>query len=149
MINLRNLKEIRQDENISQEKMAKILGVKRDALARWEISATLPSLKHIFYFAKYFNYTIDYVLGINHDRTRTNYEEYDKELIASNLRTLRLNNNLTLMKLSTKLNVSYNAIVRYEHCRSNPSINVVYRYCQIFKISLHELCTMKIKLQDK
>jgi len=148
MINLRNLQEIRQDEDISQEQMASILGVKRDALAKWETCVTLPSLKHVYNFAKHFNFTIDYILGINHDRTRVEYAEYNEKLIANNLRNLRLNANLTLMKLSEKLGVSYNAIVRYEHNRCNPSINVIYRYTQIFNISFHKLCSTKIEKSE-
>lgn len=52
------------------------------------------------------------------------------------------------MALFLYSDVSYNAIVLYEHNISNPSINVVYRYCKIFKILFDELCTMKIELNN-
>lgn len=149
MINLRNLADIRSDKDVTQENMANILGVSRDALARWETCLTLPSLEHIYNFAKYFNFSIDYVLGLNNSRKRVTYNDYDRTLIANNLRTLRLNANLTLVSLSSKLGVSYNAIVRYEHCKSNPSLNILYKYCKIFHISFYELCTNEIKLNTK
>ena len=149
MINLKTLGEIRQDNDVSQEKMAKIVGVKRSTLSKWEIGLTVPSLRNVFDYARYFNFTIDYMLGLNHDRKRAEYNEYDSQLIANNLRALRLNANLTLAKLSKQLHVSYAAIARYEHNKSNPSLNVVYRYCKTFKISFHELCTTKILLKEK
>ena len=141
MINLRNMQEIRQDNDISQEKMASILGVTRDALAKWETCATLPNLKNVFYFAKYFSFSIDYVLGLSRDRTKVEYKEYNPHLLANNLKYLRTHSDYTLMKLSKKLEVSHAAIVRYEQGKSNPSLNVLYRYSKTFQVSFHELCT--------
>ncbi len=129
MINLENLKDLRQDNDINQEKMAKILNVKRDALSKWESGANMPPFEVIYNFAKYFEYSIDYVLGINYDRTRVQYDEYDKFKIASNLKSIRLGSNLTYRALAEKLGISHPAIIRYEQCKSNPSINILYKYC--------------------
>lgn len=145
MINLENLKDLRQDNDINQEKMAKILNVKRDALSKWESGANMSPFEVIYNFAKYFEYSIDYVLGINYDRTRVQYDEYDKFKIASNLKSIRLGSNLTYRSLAEKLGISHSAIIRYEQCKSNPSINILYKYCKTFNISFTDLCSGSIK----
>lgn len=145
MINLENLKDLRQDNDINQEKMAKILNVKRDALAKWESGVNLPPFEVIYNFAKYFEYSIDYVLGLNYDRTKIQYDEYNKFKMADNLKSLRVGSNLTYRALAEKLGVSHPAIIRYEQCKSKPSINVLYKYCKAFNISFTDLCNGFIK----
>ena len=63
MINLSKLKDIREDNDISQEEMAKILGVNRSTYSLWELGINIIPLKKLCDFADYFNYSIDYVLG--------------------------------------------------------------------------------------
>ena len=63
--------------------MASILEVTRDTLAKWETCATLPNLKNVFYFAKYFSLSIDYVLGLSRDRTKAEYKEYNSHVNRS------------------------------------------------------------------
>ena len=62
MINLSKLKDIREDNDISQEEMAKILGVNRSTYSLWELGINIIPLKNLCDFADYFNYSIDYVL---------------------------------------------------------------------------------------
>ena len=68
MINLSKLKDIREDNDISQEEMAKILGVNRSTYSLWELGINIIPLKKLCDFADYFNYSIDYVLGISNNR---------------------------------------------------------------------------------
>ena len=53
MINLSKLKDIREDNDISQEEMAKILGVNRSTYSLWELGINTIPLKNLCDFAKY------------------------------------------------------------------------------------------------
>ena len=144
MINFKRLREVREDSDVTQAEMAAILKIKRDAYAKWETGENIPSLEVVYNFSKHFGYTLDYVLGLTFNRPRVKYNNYDKTLIITNLKTLRDNSGLSQRELANKLKLTHAAIGRYERGESNPSINTIYNYCKFFNISFYDLCCTKI-----
>lgn len=63
------LKKLRLDKNISQQKLANILGVSRSTIAMWEIGGSQPDNTSLSQLADYFGVSVDYLLG------RNNYED--------------------------------------------------------------------------
>ena len=65
-MNLGNkIKNIRYNNNISQEEMAKILEINRNYLSRIETNKSLPTTEVLTKLAENFNISIDSLLGIN------------------------------------------------------------------------------------
>ena len=58
------LKDLRIDENLSQRKLAKKTGFSQPAIARWEAGSHIPNIDVAITFAKFFNVTTDYLLGL-------------------------------------------------------------------------------------
>lgn len=110
MINLNTLKEIRKDNDITQERMAKILNVSTNTYSKWENGINIPAFEYLYNFARYFNYTIDYILGLTYDRISVNYKFYDINLIPKNIKYLRESAGLTQRELATKLKTTNSAI---------------------------------------
>jgi len=66
MINLlfvERLKTLRESAGISQEELAKKIGLKRVAVTNYENGVRMPNLVMIVKIAEYFNVTTDYLLG--------------------------------------------------------------------------------------
>lgn len=145
IINSIRLKDIRKDNDIKQEEMAEYINIKRDAYSKYETGVALPNIEVVFNFSKYFGLSIDYVLGLTNKRIKTNYEKFDKKLTANNLKQLRLNKGLSQSGLARKLNITQSAIHRYENLLSNPSLNIIYKYCKLFNITFDEICSKKVK----
>jgi len=61
------IKNIRYNNNISQEEMAKILKINRNYLSRIETNKSLPTAEVLTRLAESFNISIDSLLGINLD----------------------------------------------------------------------------------
>ena len=61
------IKNIRYNNNISQEEMAKILKINRNYLSRMETNKSLPTTEVLTRLAENFNVSIDSLLGINLD----------------------------------------------------------------------------------
>lgn len=57
------IKELRQKQNITQEKLAKSLGLARSTIAMYETGASEPDLKILSSIAHYFKVSVDYLLG--------------------------------------------------------------------------------------
>ncbi len=58
------LKELREENNLTQQQMAKILGYTQTAIGKWEKGTRSPDLDDIVNIAKQFNVTTDYLLGL-------------------------------------------------------------------------------------
>ncbi len=61
------IKNIRYNNNLSQEDMAKILQINRNNLSRIETNKSLPTTEILTKLAENFNISIDSLLGINLD----------------------------------------------------------------------------------
>lgn len=58
-----NLKKLRLNKKISQQKFADIIGVSRSTIAMWETGGSQPDNDNLKRIANYFNVSVDYLLG--------------------------------------------------------------------------------------
>ena len=61
------IKNIRYNNNVSQDEMAKILKINRNYLSRIETNKSLPTAEVLARLAEAFNISIDSLLGVNID----------------------------------------------------------------------------------
>ena len=59
------LKELRKENNISQVEIAKILNMSKMAISHWEKGNSEPSIEQLKVLARYFDVTIDYLVGFS------------------------------------------------------------------------------------
>lgn len=57
------IKELREEERLSQYKLAKIIGVSQKAIDYWERGINEPKASYIIKLADYFGVSADYLLG--------------------------------------------------------------------------------------
>lgn len=60
-----NLKELRQEKKIGQVELAKALGVSKGVISLWENGLREPNMYSLILIAKFFNVSIDELVGIN------------------------------------------------------------------------------------
>lgn len=81
--NLANLRKIREDRGITQTKLAIDLEVTQELISRYEIGSSFPQPQMLIQLAKYFNCSVDYLLGLTDDtrsfETITNSNEISKQ----------------------------------------------------------------------
>ena len=58
------LKELREEKGLSQEALAKIIGVHNAAVSFWENDVNDPKAEYIACLAKFFGVTAGYLLGL-------------------------------------------------------------------------------------
>lgn len=58
------LRELREEKNISQEELGKIMGVNRRTISSWECGVREPSIDTIEKLCKFFEVSAGYLLGI-------------------------------------------------------------------------------------
>lgn len=62
MFNIR-LKDLREDNDLTQEELSKKLNITRSALSNYEVGSREPSYDLLIKIADYFNVSLDYLLG--------------------------------------------------------------------------------------
>lgn len=141
MIDFERLKDIREDHDLSQREMANILHVNRSTYSLWELGINIMPIKYIAKFSDYFNYSIDYVLGISNNKNNVNLKKgYNKKQVGKNLKSIRINNKLSQENMANILNVSQACIARYEKGLIDISTSNMYKISKTFNYSMNYLC---------
>lgn len=142
MINISRLKNIREDNDMSQQTIADILNVKRSTYSLWELGINIIPLDKLCKFAKHFDLSIDYVLSITNDKRKYgSIKEFDLKLLGSNIKNLRIKQDLSQENVAKILDVTQACIVRYEKAIINMPIDKLYTLSKLFKVSMNDLCT--------
>lgn len=141
MIDITKLKDIREDHDISQEKMAEILGVNRSTYSLWELGINIIPLKKLCDYADYFDYSLDYVLRLtNKPKEATLIKKLNLKTLGNNLKTIREENELSQENIANMLNVSQACIARYEKGLICISTLNLYKFCKSFNVTLNKIC---------
>lgn len=78
------LKRLREENKISQQKLANELKVSQSTVGMWENGKNKPEFDTLIKIADYFNVSVDYLLGKSENKNKPadeNISELDKELI--------------------------------------------------------------------
>ena len=136
MYNLR-IKEIRIENNLSQEDIANIIGIARQTYNHYEVKENIIPLKHLISLSNYYNVSIDYLLGLTMTKQYKNNKNNDIDLTISGerLKAWRKENKLTQEKLANFLNTFHTVIVDYEHGKNLIATPFLYSICSKYKIS--------------
>lgn len=59
------LRELREDKDLKQSDIAKLLGTTQQVYSRYENGINEIPIRHIITLCKYYNVSADYILGIN------------------------------------------------------------------------------------
>lgn len=78
-----NLKHLRKENGITQEKLADVLGVSSQSVSRWELSICYPDLEMLPSIANYFGVTVDSLLSNDIDS-----KERDRKIFEETIDTL-------------------------------------------------------------
>ena len=62
------LKELREEQDLTQEMLAREIGSQKETISRWENGRRTPSNDAIFDLAEYFETPISYLLGQSNER---------------------------------------------------------------------------------
>ena len=101
-----NLKQIRKENNLSQEQLADKLGVSRQSVSKWESGAAYPEMDKVLQLCKMFHLTVDELLNndikeVNEDKqSKNNINKYIDDFLKFITKTIDM---FSCMKLKEKI----------------------------------------------
>ena len=139
MINmkLKRLKELRIENNLTQESIAKILQIDRATYTSFEIGRDTIPLERLNIFVNHFNTTFDYLFEFNDNKKQ--YENYNNNLdikvISKKLKETRKTNKYTQESIAKILNTNHSVWCRYEQGKFLINTSFLYSYAKKLNIS--------------
>ena len=97
------LLDIRENAQLNQVEMAKILKVSQANYSRWENDKELIPLNKLNLLCNYFKINMDYVIGITCISKISKKYELNNKIIGKRLKEFRKNNNMTQVHLASFL----------------------------------------------
>ena len=109
------LKDLRENNFWSQEKIANLLKIKRRTYAEYELENNMVPLEILIKLAFIYHVNIDYICFLNNSSTPYGtFKLFNKDTLLRNLKLLRKKNNLTQKELGMIFSYSQNTISEYE-----------------------------------
>ena len=67
--------ELRSEKGISQREIAKLFGISQATYNNWENGRTQPSIEQLIALAKFYDVSVDYLIGNSDDAGIINYDK--------------------------------------------------------------------------
>lgn len=80
---VRNLKMLRNQKGISQQKLADTIGVTQQTINRYENNDTEPDIDTLIKFAEYFETSVDFLIGYTEPVSSSELNKDESNLINS------------------------------------------------------------------
>lgn len=84
-----NLKSIRREKHISQEELAEIIGVSRQAVSKWEQGSGYPEMEKLLVLSKELNVSLDYLMLSEIRSTENNKTLYNNIIVPTGKITIK------------------------------------------------------------
>ena len=134
------LKDIREDADLTQNDMAKMINTSQANYSRWETSKEFIPLKKLIILCNYFNINMDYVLGISKIKKENKISSINKKRIGKNLKNLRKTNSVSQKDLAKLLNTTQSTISAYESGKTILLTAFAVEIVKKYNVSLEWLC---------
>lgn len=109
------LKDIRENNDHTQQEISNILNVKRGTYASWECGSDLIPTKKLYIFSNYYQKSIDFILGLSNKNIKIICNnEIDLNIIGERLKIIRKNKNLSQLKIAESIGINQSTWWAYE-----------------------------------
>ena len=135
-----NLKRVREEYELSQREVAKLLKISKSSYNYYETGEYIISLKHLNDFCNKFHVSMDYITGLTNINKRINKKyKLNPKIIGLRIKKIRLKEKLTQAELAKHLNTSQSNISSYENGKNIILTAFAYNIAKDFNISLDYL----------
>lgn len=141
VMNFERLFFLREENDLTQTQIGEIVGTKKVSICNWEKNKAIIPLPKLNIYANYFNVSMDYILKLSDEKiSSVNKSELNKALIGKNIKTIRIQNNLSQKDLANILNTTQSTIWAYETGKTLILTAFAYQICVKYNVSMDWLC---------
>ena len=132
----KRLKELREEKDLTQIEISKLLDFHDNVYGQFEREETIIPIKHLNTLCNYFNVSLDYIFNfIDIKKYKNSKNEINLEISAQRLKEFRKDHNLTQLKLANILKTDNSMISKYERALYPLATPYLYMICSKYHIS--------------
>lgn len=110
-----NLKEFRENMDMTQEELGYVLGITKGTVANWENGNDSIPLRQIIKLCNIYNASIDYILGISrYNKTFSKINNGNKKILGNNIKSLRIKYNYSQSEFAELCSIAQSTLSLYE-----------------------------------
>lgn len=135
------IKAIREDNDLTQTDIARLLGVNRSAYSLWELGINTIPLSHLVDFCNKFNLSLDYILEISSVKNYTLVNKnIDMKILGERLKFIRKKERKTQEDIARFLNTTHSTWSAYENSKVLIPTIFIWKFAVEYKCSIDWLC---------
>lgn len=136
-MNFERLFFLREEKDLTQEDMGKILNVSRVAISQWETGKEVIPLEKLNIYSNYFNVSLDYILQIsNVKQYKIINKSIDPKKVGKRILYIRHKFGITQEVLARQLNTTHSTISAYESGKTLILTSFAYEIVTKYNLSL-------------
>ena len=140
------IRDLREDHDLKQFEVAKILGVKRTTYAMWDLGDVDFPMEKLVELARYFHTNVEYMLNLTSDNREVFYEkDITVEFIGNQLKRYRLKLKKTQREFAKVLNIRQSSYSYYEDGKTRIPTNKLVLLAMTYHIPINYICGGKRK----
>lgn len=140
-MDLERLFLLREENDLTQEKMGLIVNTKKWSITKWEKGKEIIPLPKLNIYANYFNVSMDYILKLSNNKNIVaKHLELDPKVVGENIKQIRKDNNISQRELAKELGTTQSVIYGYENGKFLILTAFAYQICIKYKVSMDWLC---------
>lgn len=133
---MNRLKDLRMEKGVSQQKIADYLGITRQSYSNYELGNREADYKTLTNLAKYFNTTVDYLLGISDSKSST--KEIEKET-GNRIKQVRTSVGMSKKEFAKIFGITQNTLSQYENGKGELDAALLLEISEYFHVTVDYL----------
>lgn len=137
----KRIKAIREDNDLTQSDVARLLGVNRITYSLWELEINTIPLMNLVDFCNKFYLSLDYILEITNVRNYTLVnKDIDFKILGERLKFIRKKEKKTQVNIATLFNTTHSTWSAYENSKVLIPTVFIWKFATEYKCSVDWLC---------
>ena len=130
---IKNFRYTREGLDLKQKDLTTLFNVSPSTISGWETGIDTMPLKHLIKYANTYNFSLDYLFGLNETNEEYYPLEIDLKLVGKNLRIIRKQNKKTQQDVAKIINTSSSGYAHYENARNLIPTTFLFNLSLIYK----------------
>lgn len=140
-MNLKRLKDLREDNDLTHKKLAEILKCNANTYSSWENGYALIPLSYLDELSIYYKVSFSYIIG--NTKAHKYSEEIGKmnqQILWANMKKERKNRNLTQEDVANILHIAKTTYHDYEHGKYAIKLDKLIELVNYYKVDIDVFC---------
>jgi len=136
----KRIKQLRIENSYSQKYLADILNTYQSNYSKWENGVETIPLEKLFILAKFYNLSIDYIVGLSDIKNKNNINKLNKIIIGNNIKKICETLNITQIKLAKFLETTQSTVSAFQNGKVLILTKYIYLFSKKYKFSIEYIC---------